>query len=215
MSDKNTAYKVDQKIVYPSQGVGTIKEIKEKKFKDQMILYYVIYLDVSDMTVMIPVEKCDELGIRAIVSKEEALNAIEMIGQEFEPITSDWKLRYQMNLDLLKKGSINDIASIVRCLYHRSKVKELPILERKLYDSAKKLLEDEIAYSLEKTNKEVEAMIHAKLEPLGLMHAKTQSSFAKDFGDEDDEEFSDLDEDSEDENDEEDDDDDMMDDDDE
>ena len=215
MSDFNTPYKKDQKIVYPSQGVGTIQDIKEKKFKDQMILYYVIYLDVSDMTIMIPVEKSDELGIRPIVSKEEALKAIEMIGQEFEPITSDWKLRYQMNLDKLKQGSINDIASIVRCLYHRSKVKELPILERKLYDSAKKLLEDEIAYSLEKTNKEVEAMIHAKLEPLGLMHAKTQSSFAKDFGDEDDEEFSDLNEDSEDENDEEDDDDDMMDDDDE
>ena len=98
MSDKNTTYKVNQKIVYPSQGVGTIQEIKEKKFKDQMILYYVIYLDVSDMTVMIPVEKSDELGIRAIVSKEEALNAIEMIGKEFEPITSDWKLIYQMNL---------------------------------------------------------------------------------------------------------------------
>ena len=211
MSDFNTPYKKDQKIVYPSQGVGTIQDIKEKKFKDQMILYYVIYLDVSDMTIMIPVEKSDELGIRPIVSKEEALKAIEMIGQEFEPITSDWKLRYQMNLDKLKQGSINDIASIVRCLYHRSKVKELPILERKLYDSAKKLLEDEIAFSLEKTNKEVEAMIHAKLEPLGLMHAKQQPSFAKDFDDEDEEEFNDLDEESEDE--EEDDDDDMMDDD--
>ena len=76
------------------------------------------------------------------------------------------------------------------------------------------MLEDEIAYALDKTPKEVEALIHAKLEPLGLMHAKTQSSFAKDFGDEDDEEFNDLDEDSGDE-DEEDDDDDMMDDDDE
>ncbi len=214
MSDKNTTYKVNQKIVYPSQGVGTIQEIKEKKFKDQMILYYVIYLDVSDMTVMIPVEKSDELGIRAIVSKEEALNAIEMIGQEFEPITSDWKLRYQMNLELLKKGSINDIASIVRCLYHRSKVKELPILERKLYDSAKKLLEDEISYSLEKTSKEVEAMIHAKLEPLGLLHAKQQSSINKDFLDgDDDEDFLDADDNPED--DDEEDDDDMMDDDDE
>ena len=214
MSDKNTTYKVNQKIVYPSQGVGTIQEIKEKKFKDQMILYYVIYLDVSDMTVMIPVEKSEELGIRAIVSKEEALNAIEMIGQEFEPITSDWKLRYQMNLELLKKGSINDIASIVRCLYHRSKVKELPILERKLYDSAKKLLEDEISYSLEKTSKEVEAMIHAKLEPLGLLHAKQQSSINKDFLDsDDDEDFLDADDNPED--DDEEDDDDMMDDDDE
>ena len=76
MSEQNTTYKVNQKIVYPSQGVGTIQEIKEKKFKEQMVLYYVIYLEVSDMTVMIPVDKCEDLGIRAIVSKEEALNAI-------------------------------------------------------------------------------------------------------------------------------------------
>jgi len=43
-----------------------------------------------------------------------------------------------MNLDLLKKGSVSDIASIVRCLYHRSKVKELPIQERKLSDKMQK-----------------------------------------------------------------------------
>jgi hypothetical protein len=86
---------------------------------------------------------------------------------EFEPITSDWKLRYQMNLDLLKKGTVKDIATIVRCLYNRSKVKELPILERKLYDSAKKLLEDEISFALGKPSKEIEAAIHTKLEPPG------------------------------------------------
>ena len=82
-------------------------------------------------------------------------------------ITSDWKLRYQMNLDLLKKGTIKDIATIVRCLYNRSKVKELPILERKLYDSAKKLLEDEISFALGKSAKEIAEAIHLKLEPPG------------------------------------------------
>jgi CarD family transcriptional regulator len=69
-----------------------------------------------------------------------------------------------MNLDLLKKGSITDIASIVRSLYHRSKIKELPILERKLYDSALKLLEDEIACSLDKSREEVENLIFTRLE---------------------------------------------------
>ena len=34
MSSIDTPYKVNQKIVYPSQGVGTIQDIKEKKFKD-------------------------------------------------------------------------------------------------------------------------------------------------------------------------------------
>lgn len=162
-----TEFKVDQKVVYPSQGVGIVKEIFEKAFKDQNILYYKIYIEASDMMVMIPVSKAQDLGIRQIVSKEEAEEALKLLSDEFEPITSDWKLRYQMNLDLLKKGTVKDIATIVRCLYNRSKVKELPIMERKLYESAKKLLEDEISFALGKTAKEIEAEIHTKLEPFG------------------------------------------------
>jgi len=187
MSKAKTPFKVNQKIVYPSQGVGKIIEIKEKVFNEEKLLYYVMYLEVSDMTIMVPVERCGELGIRAIVSQNEALSALQTISENFEPITSDWKLRYQMNLDLLKKGTISDIAMIVRSLYHRSKVKELPILERKLYDSAKKLLEDEISFALDKPLEEVEALIHEKLEPAGLQNEVRRGTSAFDGLNDDDE----------------------------
>jgi CarD family transcriptional regulator len=186
-----TPFTVNQKIVYPSQGVGKITEIFKKEFNGEQVYYYKIYLEVSDMVVMVPVSKAPELGIRAIVSAKEAQKALNLIGEDFEPPTSDWKLRYQMNLDLLKKGTIEDIAAIVRCLYHRSKVKELPILERKLYDNAKKLLEDEIADAMGKTTKEVEAMLHAKLEPLGAKSEK--KNMLSDDDDDDDDEFNDID----------------------
>ncbi len=159
-----TEYKVDQHIVYPSQGVGQIMEISEKSFKDAKRLYYTIYLEFSDMTVLVPVDKADELGIRAIVPKDQAERALAFISEEYAPIPSDWKLRYQMNLDLLKKGSVLDIASVVRSLYHRSKIKELPILERKLYDSALNLLQDEVSFSLNKDKEEIAELIHARLE---------------------------------------------------
>ena len=160
-------FAIDQKVVYPSQGVGIVREVFEKQFKDATVPYYKIYIEASDMIVMVPVEKTEELGIRQIVSAEEAEAALNLLSDDFEPITSDWKLRYQMNLDLLKKGTIMDIATIVRCLYNRSKVKELPILERKLYDSARKLLEDEISFALGKSAKEIAETIHIKLEPSG------------------------------------------------
>ncbi|MCL2042777.1 MAG: CarD family transcriptional regulator [Treponema sp.] len=162
---KVKSFQVEQKVVYPSQGVGIIKSIEQIKFKTTKVPYYIIYIEASDMTIKVPVDRASELGIRSTVSRDEALKALELISEDFEPIPSDWKLRYQMNLDLLKKGSIKDIASIVRSLYHRSKVKELPILEKKLYDSAQKLLEDELAISLRKSKKEVEDMIHERLEP--------------------------------------------------
>jgi len=161
---KSKSFVVDQKVVYPSQGVGVIKSIVQKKFKDSKIPYYIIYLEVTDMTIMVPVDKAAELGIRPTVSRDEANKALELISEDYDPIPTDWKMRYQMNLELLKKGSIRDIASIVRSLYHRSKVKELPILERKLYDSAMKLLEDEMSISLKKTKEDVQNMILARLD---------------------------------------------------
>ncbi len=158
------AYQIDQRVVYPSQGVGRILEIREKAFKDSKILYYIIYLEFSDMTVMVPIDKASVLGLRPIVRKDEAELALNFISEDYAPIPTDWKLRYQLHLDLLKKGSIMDIASVVRSLYHRSKIKELPILERKLYDSAINLLQDEIAYSLGKPKDEIAELIHARLE---------------------------------------------------
>ena len=139
-------------------------------------------------------KKAEELGIRAVVSAEEAQQALDLLSDDFEPITSDWKLRYQMNLDLLKKGTIADIARIVRCLYNRSKVKELPILERKLYDSAKQLLIDEISLSMKKNEKEIESAVHTKLEPPGA--APKVKRVIEDLDDEDDDLMSDMDSDA-------------------
>jgi CarD family transcriptional regulator len=157
-------YKKGQEVVYPLQGVGKVVSIEERPFRAIRLLYYIIYLEVSDMTVMVPVDKADELGIRPIVDKRESQKALKLISEDFEPIPADWKLRYQMNLDLLKKGSVLDIATVVRALYHRSKIKELPILERKLYDNALRLLVDEISFSLDKAKDEVEALVMSKLE---------------------------------------------------
>jgi CarD family transcriptional regulator len=157
-------YKKGQEIVYPLQGVGQIKSIEERVFRSNKLLYYIIYLEVSDMTIMVPVDKADELGIRPIVDKRQANRALKLISEDYEPVPTDWKARYQNNLDLLKKGSVLDIATVVRALYHRSRIKELPILERKLYDSALKLLVDEISFSLQKEKEEVEELVLSKME---------------------------------------------------
>ena len=166
--EKKSAYDTDfadgQTIVYPLQGVGKITEIFNKDFKGKEILYYNIYLEVSDMTVMVPVDKAVGLGIRAIVPVTESEKALQLISEPNVPVTGDWKMRYQMNLDLLKSGTVMDIALVVRSLYHRSKVKELPILERKIFDTALKLLIDEVASSLSKDTDETEEMIFSRLE---------------------------------------------------
>lgn len=182
-SDKkgNTKYQVGQQVVYPMQGVGAIQEIVEKQFKGQPTPYYVIYLGGTDMTVMIPCEKVDDLGIRSVVSEEVANEALKNLEKPAEPAISDWKQRYQNNIDLLKSGSVTDIAIVVASLYFRSKQKELPILERKLFDNAKKLLIDELALALDKSLDDIEDIIFSKLEQASLA-AKTATKAAEDQG---------------------------------
>ncbi len=158
------------------QGVGIIQDIEERLFNGTMVPYYVIYFHVSDMTIRIPAVSAVTQGIRAIVQKERAEKALDIITSNYEPVPADWKLRYQMNLNLLRKGDITDIATVVTRLYHRSKVKELPILERKLYDSALNLLVDEVAFSFEIEKDEVEQMIFMKLEA-----ENTTSTGSEDF----------------------------------
>lgn len=157
-------FKVNQKIVYPVQGVGHVQSIQEKDFQGRKVLYYNIYLKVTDMTVMIPVDKADYLGLRAIAEQSKVKEALNLISKVGEPATSDWKLRYQTNMALLKEGGVSQIATVVRNLYQRSKTKELPILERKLYDSALKILIDEVSFSLDMKADEVEQLVFSKLE---------------------------------------------------
>ena len=75
-------YKKNQEIVYPLQGVGKVVSIEERPFRATRLLYYIIYLEVSDMTVMVPVERADELGIRPIVDKREAQKALRLLIDE-------------------------------------------------------------------------------------------------------------------------------------
>lgn len=157
-------FKINDHIVYPLQGVGVIKDISVRKIRGVDTPVYVIYIEVSDMTVIIPVSKADEVGIRGLMSPAAAKKALESISSEYKPLNVDWKIRYQMNVDLVREGSLESVTKVVQGLYLRSKIKELPVQERKLYDSALKLLVDECAFSLKKKPEDIEKEIFMRME---------------------------------------------------
>lgn len=160
----STTFKKKQRVVYPLQGVGQITDIIEMEFKGEPTLYYDIYIPVTDMVVKIPVDRAEEHRIRAIVPRDKAEAALEKLTEPITEMTADWKQRHQENQDLLKTGSIEDVTTVVRTLYARKKVKELPIMERKLYDLAMQLMIDECSFSLDISTDAVQEIIFSKLE---------------------------------------------------
>lgn len=162
---KKLLFKVNDLLVYPGQGVGKVTEISNREIDGQTIQYYVVLLSEIDMTVLIPTDRAEERGLRSIVSKKSAEEALSFLSKEPDSMPSDWKARYQLNMDLFKSGKILDVCSVIRALYHRGKVKELPIQEKKLYENSYKIFQDEIVAALKIDSKEAEMRIHKALEP--------------------------------------------------
>lgn len=157
-------YEVGAKVVYPVHGVGIINSIEDKTVLGEKRSYYIIKLAISDMTVMIPINKSEQLGLRLVVSDRDVHKALKLIKSEVTAMDEDWKTRYQHNFEKIKSGSILDVAEVVRNLFHRNKIKELSIMEKKLYENAYRLLIDEIAYVKDIEKEEVQNIVSGKLE---------------------------------------------------
>lgn len=140
-------YKVGDRIVYPMHGIGIIEGIKKRVVLGKRDEYYIINILNNSMKVMIPVNNADCIGIRGIISKREIKKVLNLLRKEQNNIEEDWKIRYQNNIDKFKRGSIIELAEVVRDLYRRGKEKDLSIMERKLYENAYQFVIYEIALS--------------------------------------------------------------------
>ena len=106
------------------------------------------------MNVMIPVESEQSVGIRTIVDKSVALEAIEILKQESSPMDSNWNRRHRDNMEKLKKGDILEVAEVVRNLMRVNKQKSLSAGETKMLANARQILISEIILSLEVSSDE-------------------------------------------------------------
>jgi len=55
-------FKVGQKVVYPGHGVGQIQSIQSKEIAGSVISFYMIRILESDVTVMVPLNKVENVG---------------------------------------------------------------------------------------------------------------------------------------------------------
>ena len=156
----NAVFKIGDNVVYPLQGVGCILAKEMRNTRE----YYRVQINSSDMDVLLPVDNASALGLRHLASATEARKALSSLSEKRESRGMDWKQRLLMNQELMKEGTLSSVAKVVNSLYRRSKVKELPVQERKLYDSALSILVDESSSVLGIGTEEMKKKIFARLE---------------------------------------------------
>lgn len=153
------SYGVGDMVTHPLHGAGVIDCIEVQRIDGQNREYYVLKLPNGDMRVKIPVATSDKIGIRPIISCEEAEAILASFSALEVCMTQNWNKRYRENMEKIKTGDLMEVAAVVKGLLIRDKEKGLSTGERKMLHSAKQILISEIVLSVCSTYEEIEAQI--------------------------------------------------------
>ena len=137
-------YQEGDKILYPMHGAGIIKKIEKREILGSVKDYYILHVPCGDMKVMIPVDNCDAIGVRPIVTEEEISKAIGILMQDSTQMTGNWTKRYRENMEKIKTGNIELVAEIVRNLTRIDRENRLSAGEKKMLSHVRKILQSEI-----------------------------------------------------------------------
>ena len=137
-------FKLGDKIVYPMHGAGVIESIEDKEILGEINKYYVMSMCVSDMKLMVPIDKADDLGIRNVADDNCISKVFTILKQDTEINELNWNKRYRKNMDRMKNGDIYEVARIIRNLAFSNSEKGLSSTEKKMFNNAKQILVSEL-----------------------------------------------------------------------
>jgi CarD family transcriptional regulator len=140
-------FKVGDKVVYPHHGAGTVVKKEQREVLGQKRDYLTIKILHNDMTVQVPCENAEQVGLRRVIDEvmvEKVLKALQGSGTV---MPKNWNRRFKHNRDKMKTGDIFELAEVVRNLSLRDHEKGLSTGEKQMFVKAKKILASELMYA--------------------------------------------------------------------
>ena len=150
-------FQVGDKAVYPAQGVAEVVGIEAKEISGKPMKFYVLKVLDSDMRILVPVDKAEQVGLREVVQEDQIREVYDILKEkELHVDKQTWNRRYRGFMEKIKTGSLFDVAEVYRDLYRLKSSKVLSFGERKMLDSAKQLIVKELAVARRWTEERVE-----------------------------------------------------------
>jgi len=145
LSNQPIEFKVGDNAVYPGHGVGRVNAIETKEIAGTKLTFYSIQILDSGMKIMVPQANVKNVGLRPIISREEAYSVIGILKETNVKIDNQtWNRRYREYMEKIKTGGVREIAEVLRDLFLLKVDKELSFGERKMLDTARSLLIKEL-----------------------------------------------------------------------
>ncbi len=161
------SFKVGDTVVYPHHGAARIEAVETRTIKGEEKTYLVLKVDKGDLTVRVPADNAELVGVRDVVGAEGLERVFEVLRAPHTEEPTNWSRRYKANLEKLASGDVNKVAEVVRDLWRRDKERGLSAGEKRMLAKARQILVSELALA-EKTNEDkAEALLDEVLTTLG------------------------------------------------
>ncbi len=149
---------IGQKAVYPSRGIAEVIDVEKKEIGGKVQEFYVLRLSTSDLKILVHIDKAEQVGIRPVAGKADADEVLQILREkvvQFERHT--WNRRYRAFMDKIKSGSLFEVAEVFRDLHRLKKTKSLSFGERRMLDTARGLVVQELSVARATNRESVEA----------------------------------------------------------
>ncbi|MFK7927973.1 MAG: CarD family transcriptional regulator [Myxococcota bacterium] len=154
-------FEIGEKAVYPAHGVFLFKDTATTEIDGMKYELYVLKILDNGMTIRVPTNNADAIGMREIIPKSAVEKVYEVLRDRKKPADKQtWNRRYREYLNKIKTGDPLEVAAVLRDLALLKKEKTLSFGERKMYDQAHGLIVQEVAVAKDvdesKIKKEIE-----------------------------------------------------------
>ena len=144
-------YKAGDRVVYPHHGAAIIEKTEMVELNGEKKKYFVLKTAHDDLTVRVPIDKVDEVGMRPPISLEDVEDLFVLLAKKDVREPANWSRRFKNHQEKLKSGDVYQVAEVVRNLALREKAKGLSAGEKNMYTKARKVLVSELSFALDVT----------------------------------------------------------------
>jgi CarD family transcriptional regulator len=146
-------------VVHPEHGAAVIEELRDREFLGEKRKYLVLRVAYGDLTLMVPVDSTEEVGLRQVVSKNEVKKVLKVLTENESSMAANWSRRFKNNMEKLHSGDPYQVAEVLRNLAIRDREKGLSAGEKRMIQKARQILISELSYATGKTEEDAEIMI--------------------------------------------------------
>ena len=127
--------------------------MKKRIIKGEEKLYLKLNVTQGDLTIEVPADNVDLVGVRDVIGREGLDKVFEVLRAPFTEEPTNWSRRYKANLEKLASGDVIKVSEVVRDLWRRDQDRGLSAGEKRMLAKARQILISELALA-EKTDEE-------------------------------------------------------------